>query len=141
MALTRASERVVVSAVLNDDNVPSDFLYGYMPECFDRDRDADMERREYASVGGQGDYAGLETDPRGLVAAARSVLASEPEDSPKARDAAEALALLASHGVTAATLTVGRLWGRRSRPPCEDRGRHADGHERHVGKLDVGPKR
>ena len=73
-----------------------------MPECFDRDRDADMERREYASVGGQGDYAGLETDPRGLVAAARSVLASEPEDSPKARDAAEALALLASHGVTAA---------------------------------------
>lgn len=102
VALTRASERVVVSAVLNDDNVPSDFLYGYMPECFDRDRDADMERREYASVGGQGDYAGLETDPRGLVAAARSVLASEPEDSPKARDAAEALALLASHGVTAA---------------------------------------
>lgn len=102
VALTRASERVVVSAVLNDDNVPSDFLYEYMPECFDRDRDADMERREYASVGGQGDYAGLETDPRGLVAAARSVLASEPEDSPKARDAAEALALLASHGVTAA---------------------------------------
>lgn len=102
VALTRASERVVVSAVLNDDNVPSDFLYGYMPECFDRDRDADMERREYASVGGQGDYAGLETDPRGLVAAARSVLASELEDSPKARDAAEALALLASHGVTAA---------------------------------------
>ena len=76
VALTRAGERVVVSAVLNDDNVPSDFLYGYMPECFDRDRDADMERREYASVGGQGDYAGLETDPRGLVAAARSVLAS-----------------------------------------------------------------
>ena len=30
------------------------------------------------------------------------MLASEPEDSPKARDAAEALALLASHGVTAA---------------------------------------
>lgn len=102
VALTRADECAVMSAVLNDDNVPSDFLYGYMPECFDRDRDADMERREYASVGGQGDYAGLETDPRGLVAAARSVLASEPEDSPKARDAAEALALLASHGVTAA---------------------------------------
>lgn len=102
VALTRADECVVMSAVLNDDHVPSDFLYGYVPEWFDRDRDADMERREYAAIGSQGDYAGLESDPRGLIAAARSVLAMEPPDSPKARDAAETLALLASRGIRAA---------------------------------------
>ena len=102
VALTRADERAVMSAVLNDDHVPSDFLYGYVPEWFDRDRDADMERREYAAIGSQGDYAGLESDPRGLIAAARSVLAMEPSNSPKARDAAETLALLASRGMRAA---------------------------------------
>lgn len=72
VALTRADECAVMSAVLNDDHVPSDFLYGYVPEWFDRDRDADMEQREYAAIGSQGDYAGLESDPRGLIAAARS---------------------------------------------------------------------
>ena len=102
VALTRADECVVMSAVLNDDHVPSDFLYGYVPEWFDRDRDADMERREYAAIGSQGDYAGLESDPRGLIAAARSVLAMEPSNSPKVRDAAETLALLASRGIRAA---------------------------------------
>lgn len=102
VALTRADECAVMSAVLNDDHVPSDFLYGYVPEWFDRDRDADMEQREYAAIGSQGDYAGLESDPRGLIAAARSVLAMEPSNSPKARDAAETLALLASRGIRAA---------------------------------------
>ena len=102
VALTRADERAVMSAVLNDDHVPSDFLYGYVPEWFDRDRDADMERREYAAIGSQGDYAGLESDPRGLIAAARSVLAMEPPDSPKARDAAATLSLLSSRGIRAA---------------------------------------
>lgn len=102
VALTRADECAVMSAVLNDDHVPSDFLYGYVPEWFDRDRDADTERREYAAIGSQGDYAGLESDPRGLIAAARSVLAMEPSNSPKARDAAETLALLASRGIRAA---------------------------------------
>lgn len=102
VALTRADECAVMSAVLNDDHVPSDFLYGYVPEWFDRDRDADMERREYAAIGSQGDYAGLESDPRGLIAASRSVLAMEPSNSPKARDAAETLALLASRGIRAA---------------------------------------
>lgn len=102
VTLTRADECAVMSAVLNDDHVPSDFLYGYVPEWFDRDRDADMERREYAAIGSQGDYAGLESDPRGLIAAARSVLAMEPSNSPKARDAAETLALLASRGIRAA---------------------------------------
>ena len=102
VALTRASERVVVSAVLNDDNVPRIFYTDICRSASTAIATPIWNGEKYASVGGQGDYAGLETDPRGLVAAARSVLASEPEDSPKARDAAEALALLASHGVTAA---------------------------------------
>ena len=102
VALTRADERVVLSAVLNDDTVPSDFLYGYLPERFSRERDADPETREYAMVGGVDDFGGFDTDPRGLIAAARSVLACEPADSAKARDAAEALALLASRGIKAA---------------------------------------
>ena len=102
VALTRADERVVLSAVLNDDTVPSDFLYGYLPERFSRERDADPETREYAVVGGVDDFAGLDTDPRGLIAAARSVLACDPADSAKARDAADALALLASKGIKAA---------------------------------------
>ena len=102
VALTRADERVTVSAVLNEDHVPSDFLYGYLPEWFDRDRDADAETRVYTAVGEAGEYAGLEADPRGLVAASRSVLAHAPTDSPQARDAAQALALLASHGIAAA---------------------------------------
>ena len=72
VALTRADERVTVSAVLNEDHVPSDFLYGYLPEWFDRDRDADAETRVYTAVGEAGEYAGLEADPRGLVAASRS---------------------------------------------------------------------
>ena len=78
------------------------FCYGYLPEWFDRDRDADAETRVYTAVGEAGEYAGLEADPRGLVAAARSVLAHAPADSPQARDAAQALALLASHGIAAA---------------------------------------
>ncbi len=64
VALTRADERVTVSAVLNKDHVPSDFLYGYLPEWFDRDRDADAETRVYTAVGEAGEYAGLEADPR-----------------------------------------------------------------------------
>ena len=93
VALTRADERVTVSAVLNEDHVPSDFLYGYLPEWFDRDRDADAETRVYTAVGEAGEYAGLEADPRGLVAASRSELAHTQDDSPQAREAAQALDL------------------------------------------------
>ena len=102
VALTRADERLVLSSVFNDDNVPSDFLYGYVPERFDRERDADARTRAYAEVGRSDVFAGLDADPRGLVAAARSVLATAPEGSPQARDAAAALALLANRGVAAA---------------------------------------
>ena len=55
------------------------------------------KRRVYTAVGrGRRIRWDLEADPRGLVAAARSVLAHAPADSPQARDAAQALALLAS---------------------------------------------
>lgn len=120
VSLTRADETVTVSAVLNDDLTPSDFLYGYLPERFDRERDQKEPR--YTVVGGTTDPAdgvtgdagdagadgmdgedgllgALDADPRGLVAAARAVLARGPEDSAQARDAAAALALLARSGV------------------------------------------
>ena len=47
VALTRASEQVTASAVYNDDLTPSDFLYGYIPERFNRERHASAEGREY----------------------------------------------------------------------------------------------
>lgn len=71
VALSRASEQVSLSAVLSDDTVPSDFLYTYVPERFDRVRDADLETRDYAQLADSGRFAGLDTDPRGLVAASR----------------------------------------------------------------------
>lgn len=71
VALTRAGEQVMLSAVLSDDAVPSDFLYTYVPERFDRVRDADPETRDYAQLADSDRFAGLDTDPSGLVAAAR----------------------------------------------------------------------
>nr|WP_241216998.1 PD-(D/E)XK nuclease family protein [Bifidobacterium goeldii] len=97
VALTRASEQVTISAVHNDDTTPSDFLYGYMPERFTRDG-----ARTYVEVGADDQFSGLDSDPRGLVAAARVALASNPPDSPAAHDAVAALRLLAAHGVEVA---------------------------------------
>ena len=54
VALTRASEQVTASAVYNDDLTPSDFLYGYIPERFNRERHASAEGREYTQVGEAG---------------------------------------------------------------------------------------
>ncbi|WP_420838194.1 PD-(D/E)XK nuclease family protein [Bifidobacterium santillanense] len=100
VALTRADLRVTVSAVMSDDLTPSDFLYGYLPERYDRGSS------RFTEVGGadagSGAFAGLDADPRGLVAAARVVLATSPAGSDEARDAAAALALLADHGVESA---------------------------------------
>ena len=126
-ALTRALDAdgraggVMVSAVSDDDLTPSDFLYGYLPERFDRSqavftavgREDDAEPGALRSGGGEasdaadgslftGSFAGLDGDPRGLVAAARAVLARHPAQSVQARDAEATLALLASHGVAAA---------------------------------------
>ncbi|PST49652.1 nuclease [Bifidobacterium callitrichos] len=96
VALTRADDTVMVSAVANDDTTPSDFLYGYLPEHFDR------ESARFTTVGEGGEFAGLDADPRGVVAAARIALATCPAGSAEARDAAMALALLAEHGVESA---------------------------------------
>ncbi|WEV73715.1 PD-(D/E)XK nuclease family protein [Bifidobacterium sp. ESL0798] len=71
VALTRAGERVTLSAVLSDDTVPSDFLYTYVPERFDRVLDADPTTRDYTPLADSGRFAGLDADPRGLVAASR----------------------------------------------------------------------
>ncbi len=96
VALTRADRTANLSAVWNDDLTPSDFLYGYLPEQCPRNR----EQITFAVVGDES--AGLDADPRGLVAAARVRLAQYSADSPEGRDAAATLALLAKHGIEAA---------------------------------------
>lgn len=103
VALTRARRTVSLSAVWNDDATPSDFLFGYLPEWHARNR----EQATFATVGdmperGTEPLAGLDADPRGLVAAARLTLATALPGSPDSDDAAAALALLARHGVEAA---------------------------------------
>ena len=104
VAVTRADETLTISATWNEDCTPSDFLYGYLPERFIRQRDDAV----FTRPGGQSadddaeSHAGLDADPRGLVTAARIALACHGADSPEGRDAASALALLAEHGVRAA---------------------------------------
>ena len=105
-ALTRARTQVRISAVWNDDLVPSDFLYGYLPERYPRT--ADMSQAEFSMVGagsgGSERYGGLEVSPRGLTAAARSILAVQallPDDQidrDRVDDAVQTLRLLADQG-------------------------------------------
>ena len=105
-ALTRAQTQVRISAVWNDDLVPSDFLYGYLPERYPRT--ADMSQAEFSMVGagsgGSERYGGLEVSPRGLTAAARSILAVQallPDDQidrDRVDDAVQTLRLLADQG-------------------------------------------
>ncbi|NEG70404.1 PD-(D/E)XK nuclease family protein [Bifidobacterium choloepi] len=107
VALTRATAQVRIGAVLDDAAVPSDFLYGYLPEWFDRDRDADPDSRQYTMPGqlpaNDSEKTGaLDADMRGLVAMARSILATADPESPEAVDAARTLALLVANGVTEA---------------------------------------
>lgn len=110
VALTRADVCVSVSAVWNDDCSPSDFLYGYLPERFPRG--VLREQVAYTPVGGgesatnevnpaaePGWSAGLDADPRGLVAAARATLIRHGASTPEGQDAAATLALLADHGI------------------------------------------
>lgn len=102
VAVTRADERLSISAVCNDDMTPSDFLYGYLPERYDRAQHADPHRRRYTEVGHDDRFAGLDMTPRALVAAARVELASNDHDSAGVEDAVAALHELASAGVDAA---------------------------------------
>ncbi|RBP98957.1 hypothetical protein CRD59_06360 [Bifidobacterium xylocopae] len=123
MALTRARRQLRLSAVWNDDTVPSEFLYGFLPERFVRVED--MSQADFTPVGGQegaaGLFSGLEVGPRGLVAAARSILVRQglqptahgsadggvegadggdgPVDAAAASDAAATLRLLADQGM------------------------------------------
>lgn len=103
VALTRALCNVTVSAVWNDDVTPSDFLFGYLPEHYPRNR----AQARFTTVGGETaearhEFAGLDADARGLVTAARVILATAEPESMEARDAMETLALLAEHGITSA---------------------------------------
>ena len=105
-ALTRARTQVRISAVWNDDLVPSDFLYGYLPERYPRT--ADMSQAEFSMVGagsgGRERYGGLEVSARGLTAAARSILAvqallpHDQVDRERVDDAVQTLRLLAYQG-------------------------------------------
>ncbi|PAU69352.1 PD-(D/E)XK nuclease superfamily [Bifidobacterium italicum] len=100
VALTRADGQAHVSATLNDDAVPSEFLYGYLPEHFDRERDSKPETRVYTSVG-DGDGLALDADARGLIALARERLATSADggvSKADVDDAVTALALLAVNG-------------------------------------------
>lgn len=100
VALTRADEQAHVSATLNDDAVPSEFLYGYLPEHFDRERDSKPETRVYTQVG-DGDGLALNADARGLIALARERLAASADggvSKTDMNDAVTALALLAVNG-------------------------------------------
>lgn len=99
VALTRACERLMPSAVLDDDLAPSDFLYTYLPEHYDRDRDADPGTRVYTTPGDGSVAATLDTDLRGLVALARSVLVTADPQSAEYQDAVCTLAVLARQGV------------------------------------------
>lgn len=121
VAASRASQTLHVSAVWNDDLTPSDFLFAYLPECFIRDR----EHAAFTPVAADAheSLAGLDADPRGLVAAARLALvgtqdadaeeeskegdgarteADHTERSRRSDDAARTLAVLAEHGVSCA---------------------------------------
>lgn len=115
VALTRAEETVSISATWSDDATPSDFLFGYVPERFDRNREHNRFTSAGASMRPHGsdrmseigtdstaDYGGLDADPRGLITAARVALARHTPQSPQGRDAAAALALLAEHGMSSA---------------------------------------
>ncbi|WEV46398.1 PD-(D/E)XK nuclease family protein [Bifidobacterium sp. ESL0690] len=86
VALTRASEQVTLSAVLSDDTVPSDFLYTYVPERFDRLRDAGLQTRDYTQLADSGRFVGLDADPRGLVTASRIELMRQADSSGSGMD-------------------------------------------------------
>ncbi|RSX47185.1 PD-(D/E)XK nuclease family protein [Bifidobacterium castoris] len=133
VALTRADVQAHVSATLNDDAVPSEFLYGYMPEHFDRARDAKPETRVYTQPG-DGDGLALDADARGLIALARARLAASADggvDDAEVDDAIDALALLAVNGYADAgpgNWPFLGLWGeyRPERKPGEDAASAAD---------------
>lgn len=94
----------MISAVWNDSRAPRTFSSGILPEYYPRNR----QQAPFTTVGAHArdspeyDLAGLDADPRGLVSAARAVLATAQPQQAAAKDAAIALTLLLEHGVRAA---------------------------------------
>ena len=99
VAVTRAKSQLYISAVRNDDLVPSDFLFRYMPSQFLSDDDGSAL---YTSIDHK--LASIDTDARSLVCVARAQLmcAIKNCDKKKIDDALCALKLLKDHGVKAA---------------------------------------
>ena len=112
VALTRA-RRIMISAVWNDSMSPSDFLFGYLPEYYPRNR----QQAPFTTVGHMRDSPNMIwpdwTRPTWLVSAARAVLATAQPQQAAAKDAAIALTLLLEHGVRAANPQSWALWNRR----------------------------
>ncbi|OZG58411.1 PD-(D/E)XK nuclease superfamily [Bifidobacterium tissieri] len=106
VALTRAEAQVQVSAVSDDDHVPSDFLYGLMPELFVREDAEDKSRSftRYTEVGEEERFHGLELSLRGIVTEARAMLAAGKDvvGAEAVRDAAATLRYLSDQGVAVA---------------------------------------
>ncbi|MFT8358294.1 PD-(D/E)XK nuclease family protein [Bifidobacterium aquikefiri] len=88
VSLTRSAEQLKISAVWNTDTIPSDLLFGMLPERFERL--SDLAEVPYSQVGmdllpftspdgetRQRQWAGLENSVRGIVTIARSQLANE----------------------------------------------------------------
>lgn len=67
LAITRATERLYISAQYSDSAVPSDFLYYYLPERYYNNENSRTPFTEFTTP-----FAGLDMDARGLVCAARS---------------------------------------------------------------------
>lgn len=109
VALTRATQTVWISATANDDTVPSDFLYTYLPERYSRTGAcAATDTGVVSGLHGAGDAErwrsmGLDADPRGVATLAKMTLFERDLTGDRARDAARALAVLADRGVSAAT--------------------------------------
>lgn len=99
VAITRAKSQLYVSAVRNDDLVPSDFLFRYMPSQFLSDDDGSAL---YTPIDHK--LASIDTDARSLVCVARAQLmcAIKNCDKKKIDDALCALKLLKDNGVKAA---------------------------------------
>ena len=106
VALTRAESQVQVSAVSDDDHVPSDFLYGLMPELFVREDAEDKSRpfTRYTEVGEEERFHGLELSLRGIVTEARAMLAAGKDvvGAEAVQDAAATLRYLSDQGVAVA---------------------------------------
>ncbi len=111
VALTRASQKTVVSAVWSDEVMPSPFLPLFMPEQISRDQ------RSYASVGDQEPMdqensnnaqlrhmlSGHDASLQGMAVACRTILthhiAQQKPDDRYVEDASSALAFLAHVGI------------------------------------------